>query len=89
MVAPIAALAATPVPNAVALVDAKAAVGDLVMPKGAVRWAVRFDGTETSAEIANALTLEPVMALIECARLVCTRPDGCSPSSPSKGTKRP
>ena len=39
----------------------------MAMPKGAVRWAVVFDGTESAEEIKAALELEPVMALIETA----------------------
>jgi (E)-4-hydroxy-3-methylbut-2-enyl-diphosphate synthase len=67
VVAPVAALAATPIDNAVAAVPAKEAKGDMAMPKGAVRWAVVFDGTESAEEIKSALELEPVMALIETA----------------------
>jgi (E)-4-hydroxy-3-methylbut-2-enyl-diphosphate synthase len=67
VVAPVAALAATPIDNAVAAVPAKEAKGDMAMPKGAVRWAVVFDGTESAEEVKAALELEPVMALIETA----------------------
>ena len=64
VIAPVAALAATPIDNAVAAVPAKEAKGDMAMPKGAVRWAVVFDGTESAEEIKAALELEPVLSLI-------------------------
>ena len=63
IIAPIDALAANPVKNAIALVPAKEAAG-ATMPEGAARMAITFDGSETAEEIAAALKTEPVMALI-------------------------
>lgn len=54
IIAPIAALAAHPIANAVALVAARDAP-TAAMPQGAVRLAITFDGTETAEEIAAAL----------------------------------
>ena len=67
IIAPVAALAATPIDNTIATVAAKEVKGDMAMPKGVVRWAVVFDGAESSEQIKSALELEPVMALIETA----------------------
>ena len=60
IVAPVDALAANPVANAIALVPAKDA-GSVTMPEGAARIAITFDGSETSEQIAAALKAEPVM----------------------------
>jgi len=66
IIAPAAALVATPVAHAIALVTAREAP-TAVMPAGASRMAVAMDGTETAEEIAAALKVEPVMVMIATA----------------------
>jgi len=71
VIAPAAALSAAPLPDAVALVDARAAAaagGKPALPEGAARWAVAIDGGESDAELASLAGSEAVMALI------CTPP---------------
>ena len=67
VVAPIDVLAANPhVTNAIALVPAMDAP-TASMPANAARVAITFDGTESTEEIAAALKVGPIMALIATA----------------------
>lgn len=67
VIVPFAALAATPLPNAVALVSATelhAAKGKPALPEGAGRVAVAVDGTESDEVIAAIKAAEPVLVLL-------------------------
>lgn len=71
IIAPAEALAAAPLPDAVALVAAAAAAaahGKPALPSGAARWAVALDGSESDAVLGALAGCDAVMALI------CTPP---------------
>ena len=66
VLAPVDALAKTPVANAIAMVAAKDAA-TATIPDCAARVAVVIDGTESEEEIVAALATDPVMCLIATA----------------------
>eukprot|EP00884_Botryococcus_braunii_P018770 jgi/Botrbrau1/5577/Bobra.97_2s0008.1 len=66
VVAPLAALAKDPLPNAVALVSLRdyAAKG-VTLPEGAARFAITADGTESDAEVEALKDSKAVMVLLD------------------------
>ena len=66
---PAPALAATPLPNAVAVFSlAEAAAGGKpALPEGAARWAVAIDGTEADDALASLAGTEAILALLAIA----------------------
>jgi (E)-4-hydroxy-3-methylbut-2-enyl-diphosphate synthase len=68
ILAPAAALAAAPLPNAVALFTAAAAAaagGKPALPAGAARWAVTVDGSESDAVLSSLKGSDAVLVLLE------------------------
>ena len=67
VVAPMEALKANPLPDAVALVSLAEAAkqgGKPALPAGAARWAVQISGTETDEQLRSLAGSDAVMALI-------------------------
>jgi len=64
VIAPAAALAAAPLPGAVALVPLRDALAGRELPEGAARVAVEIDGTETEEQIGAAASTGAVVALL-------------------------
>jgi len=69
VLAPAAALEATPLPGSVALIPLKSFVADgaKTLPGGATRFSVTIDGTESFEEIAALKDSEAVFAMLEVA----------------------
>ncbi|GBF87360.1 hypothetical protein Rsub_00071 [Raphidocelis subcapitata] len=67
VISPAAALAASPLPGAVALVPLREAAAGAELPEGAARLALEIDGTETDAQLAAAGTLGAAVALLNVA----------------------
>ncbi|GFR52316.1 hypothetical protein Agub_g14853, partial [Astrephomene gubernaculifera] len=70
VIAPLEALAADPLPGAIALLPLKQALqGPLSLPQGITRWAAEVDGTESEAQLASLASLPspPLVLLLRTA----------------------
>lgn len=64
LLVPVAELEANPIPNAIAVYTLKQATAGINLPKGALRYAIMFEGDESDQDLEKLVKLEPVMGII-------------------------